>query len=119
LGEILTVNGLPRPAAADDDRIGGWQLMYQLLESDAWLITENCGKLIDSLPLLVRDAKRMAMTRPTPLAMEGDSPVLRRNLPASAGPLRPGRGNPRPKIARSARRASSPACRWAYRSRAR
>jgi phage terminase large subunit len=59
LGEILTINGLPRPAAADDDRIGGWQLMYQLLESDAWLITENCGKLIDSLPLLVRDATRV------------------------------------------------------------
>jgi hypothetical protein len=59
LGEILTINGLPRPAAADDDRIGGWQLMYQLLESDAWLITDNCGKLIDSLPLLVRDATRV------------------------------------------------------------
>jgi phage terminase large subunit len=59
LGEVLTMNGLPRPAAADDDRIGGWQLMYQLLESDAWLITDNCGKLIDSLPLLVRDAARV------------------------------------------------------------
>ncbi len=59
LGEVLTLNGLPRPAAADDDRIGGWQLMYQLLESDAWLITDNCGKLIDSLPLLVRDATRV------------------------------------------------------------
>jgi Terminase large subunit, T4likevirus-type, N-terminal len=59
LGEVLTMNGLPRPAAADDDRIGGWQLMYQLLESDAWLITDNCGKLIDSLPLLVRDATRV------------------------------------------------------------
>ncbi|HEX3897002.1 MAG TPA: phage terminase large subunit, partial [Rudaea sp.] len=31
LGEVFTVNGLPRPTAADDDRIGGWQLMYQLL----------------------------------------------------------------------------------------
>lgn len=59
LGEVLTLNGLPRPAAADDDRIGGWQLMYQLLESDAWLITDNCGKLIDSLPLLIRDATRV------------------------------------------------------------
>ena len=59
LGEVLTMNGLPRPAAADDDRIGGWQLMYQLLESDAWLITDNCGKLIDCLPLLVRDATRV------------------------------------------------------------
>lgn len=59
LGEVLTVNGLPRPSTADDDRIGGWQLMYQLLESDAWVITDNCAKLIDGLPLLVRDDNRV------------------------------------------------------------
>jgi len=59
LGEVLTVNGLPRPSAADDDRIGGWQLMYQLLESNAWVITDNCAKLIDGLPLLVRDEDRV------------------------------------------------------------
>jgi phage terminase large subunit len=59
LGEVLTVNGLPRPAPADDDRIGGWQLMYQLLESDTWLITDNCAQLIDGLPLLVRDDNRI------------------------------------------------------------
>jgi len=57
LGEVLVANGLPRPSPADDDRIGGWQLMYQLLESDAWLITDNCAKLIESLPQLVRDAQ--------------------------------------------------------------
>ncbi|HEU0367970.1 MAG TPA: terminase family protein, partial [Candidatus Acidoferrum sp.] len=59
LGEVLTATGLPRPAPADDDRIGGWQRMYQLLESDAWLITENCAKLIDCIPQLVRDAARV------------------------------------------------------------
>jgi hypothetical protein len=36
LGDVLVANGLPRPAPADDDRIGGWQLMYQMLESNAW-----------------------------------------------------------------------------------
>src|SRR5713101_3350752 len=50
LGDVLVANGLPRPAPADDDRIGGWQLMYQLLESNAWLITETCPKLIECLP---------------------------------------------------------------------
>jgi phage terminase large subunit len=59
LGEVLTANGLPRPSAADDDRIGGWQLMYQLLESNAWVITDNCAKLIDNLPLLIRDEDRV------------------------------------------------------------
>jgi phage terminase large subunit len=58
LGEVLLANGLPRPAPADDDRIGGWQWMYQLLESDPWVITDNCVELINSLPLLVRDENR-------------------------------------------------------------
>ena len=71
LGEVLTASGLPRPAPADDDRIGGWQLMYQLLESDAWLITENCAKLIDCLPQLVRDDRRVEDIR----KVDGDDPA--------------------------------------------
>jgi hypothetical protein len=71
LGEVLLVNGLPRPTAADDDRVGGWQLMYQLLESDAWLITENCAKLIECLPILVRDDRRSEDIR----KMDGDDPA--------------------------------------------
>jgi len=63
LGEVLAANGLPRSAPADDDRVGGWQWMYQLLENDAWVITENCGKLIDCLPLLVRDERRVEDVR--------------------------------------------------------
>ncbi len=58
LGEVLLANGLPRPAPADDDRIGGWQWMYQMLESNSWLITDNCVELIECLPLLVRDESR-------------------------------------------------------------
>jgi phage terminase large subunit len=58
LGDVLIANGLPRPSPADDDRIGGWQLMYQLLESNAWVISEKCERLIGSLPLLVRDERR-------------------------------------------------------------
>ncbi len=59
LGDVLVTNGLPRPTPADDDRIGGWQYMYQLLESDTWVITENCNKLIEGIPLLVRDNQRV------------------------------------------------------------
>jgi hypothetical protein len=68
LGDVLVANGLPRPASADDDRVGGWQWMYQLLENDAWVITENCAKLIEGIPLLVRDDKRIEDVR----KMEGD-----------------------------------------------
>ena len=71
LGEVLAANGLPRPSPADDDRIGGWQLMYQLLEQDAWVITENCGKLIECLPQLVRDNRRVEDVR----KVEGDDPA--------------------------------------------
>jgi phage terminase large subunit len=71
LGDVLVANGLPRPAAADDDRIGGWQLMYQLLESDAWVITDNCAKLIECLPQLVRDDRRIEDIR----KVDGDDPA--------------------------------------------
>ncbi|HEY2546336.1 MAG TPA: phage terminase large subunit [Candidatus Acidoferrum sp.] len=71
LGDVFTANGLPRPAPADDDRIGGWQFMYQMLESDAWVITENCTKLIECMPTLVRDTGRVEDIR----KMDGDDPA--------------------------------------------
>ena len=71
LGDVLVANGLPRPAPADDDRVGGWQWMYQLLENNAWVITENCSKLIECLPLLVRDDRYIEDIR----KMDGDDPA--------------------------------------------
>ena len=71
LGDVLIANGLPRPTPADDDRIGGWQFMYQLLESNAWVITENCTKLIECMPTLVRDNARHEDIR----KMDGDDPA--------------------------------------------
>jgi len=71
LGDVLVANGLPRPTPADDDRIGGWQLMYQMLESNAWLITETCAKLIECIPQLVRDDRRQEDIR----KVEGDDPA--------------------------------------------
>jgi phage terminase large subunit len=55
LGQGLAVEHLPRPDPADDERIGGWMLMYELLRTDKWLITDNCRHLLDSLPILTRD----------------------------------------------------------------
>lgn len=46
---------LPRPTRADDDRVGGWSLMYQMLQSGHWQIDECCTELIEALPVLVRD----------------------------------------------------------------
>jgi hypothetical protein len=71
LGDVLAANGLPRPAPADNDRIGGWQLMYQMLESDAWVITDSCAKLIECIPQLVRDDRRQEDIR----KVDGDDPA--------------------------------------------
>ena len=71
LGDVMIANGLPRPAPADDDRIGGWQFMYQLLESNAWVITENCTELIQCMPTLVRDNSNVEDIR----KMDGDDPA--------------------------------------------
>ena len=59
MGDVFAAAGLPRPVPADDDRVGGWMLMYQMLEADEWLLTENCVELIRSLPNLVRDSVRV------------------------------------------------------------
>jgi len=71
LGEVLEHNGLPRPVEADDDRVGGWQLMYQLLENNQWVITANCRALLDCLPTLLRDERRVEDVR----KVDGDDPA--------------------------------------------
>ena len=50
--------GFPKPSPADaspGQRISGWRLMYQLLDADMWVISQNCEKLIECIPTLVRD----------------------------------------------------------------
>jgi len=59
MGDVFAAAGLPRPIPADDDRVGGWMLMYQMLEAGEWLLTENCIELIRTLPNLVRDAAKI------------------------------------------------------------
>jgi hypothetical protein len=71
LGDILVANGLPRPALADDDRVGGWQWMYQLLQTDSWLIIDNCSELIQCLPHLVHAEGRKEDIR----KVDGDDPA--------------------------------------------
>ena len=57
LGDVLAQNGLPRPEPADDDRIGGWQLLYGLLQKDGWACSSNCKALIECIPNLVVDER--------------------------------------------------------------
>ncbi len=59
MGDVFAAAGLPRPVPADNDRVGGWMLMYQMLEAGQWLLTENCSELIRTIPNLVRDSVRV------------------------------------------------------------
>ncbi len=59
MGDVFVAAGFPRPTPADDDRIGGWMLMYQMLDAGEWLLTDNCVELIRTLPTLVRDSVRI------------------------------------------------------------
>lgn len=63
-GDILKAAGLPRPDMADNDRAGGWALMYNLLLStkrmasigdEVWFISANCPEIVRTIPLLMRD----------------------------------------------------------------
>jgi len=51
LGKALRPYGLPQPERAANDRAGGALLIFQLLQADALLITDECPKLIKSIPL--------------------------------------------------------------------
>ena len=57
ISEVLK-GKVPYPAHADDDRVGGWQLMYQMLKTGYWKISAACPTLIESLPQLIRDTAR-------------------------------------------------------------
>jgi hypothetical protein len=59
MGDVLAAAGFPRPIPADDDRIGGWMLMYQMLDAGEWILTENCIELVRTLPNLIRDTARI------------------------------------------------------------
>ncbi|PYU28664.1 MAG: hypothetical protein DMG31_19495 [Acidobacteria bacterium] len=86
LGEVLAGYGLPRPIPADDDRVGGWMLIYQMLQDDRWLIADHCERLIDCLPTLVRDPANVEDVQ----KMDGDDPAdsARYGLKSRLGPGR-------------------------------
>lgn len=72
MGDVLRRHGLPTPQSADDDRIGGWRLMYngfrqtcalrgatvdeeRAKQGPLLLVSANCPQVISAMPLLTRD----------------------------------------------------------------
>jgi hypothetical protein len=50
--------GIPKPHPADSSpgsRMSGYRLMSQLMDAKLWSISDNCPKLIECLPTLIRD----------------------------------------------------------------
>ncbi len=41
-----------------NDRIGGWQLMYQMLARGQWLISDTCPQPISAIPSRIHDTKK-------------------------------------------------------------
>ncbi|MFY9690147.1 MAG: hypothetical protein WA369_03625 [Candidatus Acidiferrales bacterium] len=71
MGDVFAAAGLARPVPADDDRVGGWMLMYQMLDAGEWLLADNCIELIRTLPNLIRDPARIEDIE----KMDGDDPA--------------------------------------------
>jgi len=72
MGDVFRRHGLPAPESADDDRIGGWRLMYngfrqtcalrgaivdeeRAKQGPLLLVSANCPQVISAMPLLTRD----------------------------------------------------------------
>jgi hypothetical protein len=68
LGQVFKANDLPYPVKADNARVDGWSLMYNMLletkrharsGQDCWLISNLCQELINAVPLLMRNPKNL------------------------------------------------------------
>ena len=105
MGDVFVAAGFPRPIPADNDRVGGWMLMYQMLEAGEWLLTDNCIELIRTLPNLVRDPARIEDVE----KMDGDDPAdaARYGLKSRYGAHHGGSGARMPLAARLAERVTS------------
>jgi phage terminase large subunit len=65
LGEVLARHSIPQPDRADDDRVGGWRLMYRELEARRWFLSSDCPEAIKALPLLIHDDKHVEDVKKT------------------------------------------------------
>ena len=68
LGEELAKYGLPFPAQASTDRIGGAQLLYRLLKNQETWVSTKCVGLLNVIPAIVHDPDKQEQT----LKMDGD-----------------------------------------------
>lgn len=59
MGDVLREYNLPRPERANNDRVGGWQLMTTLFDTSGVVVVNSCRDVIESVPKLQRDPKKL------------------------------------------------------------
>lgn len=90
IGDVTNAAHLPRPEPADNDRIGGWRLLYDgfrqtcavrsadfesapdLPGGPMLMISGACPQIIASFPLLIRDEKKLEDVLKIPGALADD-----------------------------------------------
>ncbi len=55
---------------ANNDRVGGAMLMYQMLRDGRWVIADHCEAFIECLPMMIRDEKNVEDV----MKIDGDDP---------------------------------------------
>ena len=53
-------------AKAANDRIGGWQIMYQMLQTGQWKIADTCPQTIESIQTRMHDEKKPGDVKKVP-----------------------------------------------------
>ncbi len=60
----------PTCRPANNDRIGGAMLMYQMLRDGRWMIGDHCKGIIECIPMMIRDDKNVEDV----MKIDGDDP---------------------------------------------
>lgn len=55
INDALVGSNVPPPEKANNARISGWRLMYDMLNSELWTVASCCKRLIETIPILMRD----------------------------------------------------------------
>lgn len=53
--DYLEANGMPRTTLANNKRVAGWMLWYQLMQVDLWSCDPSCKVLVNTLPNATRE----------------------------------------------------------------
>jgi phage terminase large subunit len=83
INDELSAQGLPIAAPADDDRIGGWRLMDEMLSrrpDPDLLISEDCEQCLDAIPQLPRNKKNLEDVEKTSTKADDIGDMIRYGL---------------------------------------